>query len=445
METMKLERDDGYRGVWYYNEHLDNEYRFKYSGGLGTYPQQIAPLACYAQQVERTFFCYGGSPRTRNEITHMISYFDHATGTVPRPAILAQKGTDDAHDMTAMAIDEEGHIWLFSNSHGVSRESWVHRSARPYCIDEFERLADFNFSYSQPHWIPAEGLFLPHTHYTGDERGALRRLYFITTRDGREWRERSLLAFFERGHYQVSARRGARVATAFNTHPEPLGVNARTDLYYLETDDMGETWRNVAGDPLDVPLRDGENPALVHDYRSEGLLVYLKTLQFDASGNPVILYLTSRGFESGPKNAPRTWQTARWDGAEWIIREVTTSDNNYDFGPLYIEEGGTWRLIAPTAPGPQPYNPGGEVAMWLSPDRGLSWQMHRQLTAESERNHTYVRRPLNAHPDFYALWADGHARQLSRSCLYFTDREGTQVRRLPPEMNADSAEPELAW
>jgi hypothetical protein len=80
--------------------------------------------------------------------------------------------------------------------------------------------------------------------------------------------------------------------------------------------------------------------------------------------------------------------------------------------------------------------------MWVSHDQGANWEKVRQLTQGSERNHTYVRHPVNAHPDFYALWADGHGRQPSESNLYFSDREGN-VRVLPRHMNEAFATPEL--
>jgi hypothetical protein len=67
----------------------------------------------------------------------------------------------------------------------------------------------------------------------------------------------------------------------------------------------------------------------------------------------------------------------------------------------------------------------------------------KQLTADAARNHTYVKRPINAHPDFYAIWADGDARARSESSLYFTDRLGTKVRRLPVHMTADAQVPEV--
>jgi hypothetical protein len=124
------------------------------------------------------------------------------------------------------------------------------------------------------------------------------------------------------------------------------------------------------------------------------------------------------------------------------MRPAFVSDNNYDMGSLYIEEGGSWRIIAPTEAGPQPYNPGGEMAMWTTADLGMTWQKVKQFTKNSPYNHTYARRPLNAHPDFYAIWADGHARQPSQSCLYFCDKQGN-VRVLPREMTGDFATPRL--
>jgi len=45
-------------------------------------------------------------------------------------------------------------------------------------------------------------------------------------------------------------------------------------------------------------------------------------------------------------------------------------------------------------------------------------------------NHTYVRSPRFARPDFYGIWADGHGRKPSESNLYFTTKDGT-VYRLP--------------
>lgn len=431
-----LPADDGYRGIWYMNQPSKDEYKYKYSGGFATYPQQHVPIAIYSKEANKTFFVYGGTAKGKNELLHMVSYYDHATGTVPKPRILLNKKTDDAHDNPTLQIDDAGHLWIFSNAHGTQRPAYLHRSVKPYSIDAFERILDTNFSYSQPWWIPGQGFLFLHTRYKNG-----RGLHWMTSPDGRAWSEPHPLAHIDMGDYQISARDGGRIATVFDYHPTPLGLNGRTNFYYLETRDMGKTWTTASGSPVTLPLSDIANPALVRDYKAEKLLAYFKDLQFDA-GKPVVLYLTSKGYESGPANDPRTWHTARWTGKEWEYRDITTSDHNYDYGSLYIEDG-LWRIVGAMDPGPQVYGTGGEIVVWESPDQGATWKKTKTLTHDSALNHTYPRRPLNVQPDFYALWADGDARKPSESSLYFTNRAGDGVWKLPSTMTTDTAKPEL--
>jgi hypothetical protein len=445
-----LQTADGFRGIWYANQKSGDEYVYKYSGGMATYPQQHHPIAIYSAEADKTFFVYGGTTAEADHdqqvLLHMVSYYDHATRQLARPRILLNKHTSDAHDNPTLQIDDVGHLWIFSPSHGTGRPSFIHRSLKPLAIDEFEPISETNFSYTQPWHVPGQGFLFLHTRYGGaKDRGlsAARCLFWQASRDGRTWELPQLLAAIEQGDYQISWRHGTRVATAFDMHPKSGGLNARANIYYLETADQGRTWQTAAGKVAEVPLTARDNAALILDSIATQQLVYLKDLNFDAAGHPVILYLTSPGYESGPKNDPRTWRTARWDGNTWVHRDITTSDNNYDHGSLYLEDDGTWRLIAPTEPGPQPYNPGGEMVMWTSTDQGSSWTRDKQLTIESLRNHTYARRPLNAHPDFYALWADGHGRQPSGSSLFFTNRHGDQVWRMPAEMTTDMASAEV--
>lgn len=436
-----LPTDNGFRGIWYANQPSGDEYKFKYSGGLGTYPQQHVPIAVYSKEADKTFFCYGGTPKGENRLLHMLSYYDQKTGEVARPRILLDKQTDDAHDNPTLQIDDDGYIWVFSNSHGTGRPSFIHRSREPHSIDAFELVKTTNFSYGQPWYVSDQGFVFLHTIYVDGKRF----LHVSRSADGRTWEEPELLSAIAEGHYQVSWRNGQTIGTAFNYHPRGQGLNFRTNLYYIQSSDGGRTWQNVKGETLELPLRDVENAALALDYESKKQLVYLKDLQFTGEGHPVILYLTSKGFESGPQNDPRTFTTARWTGNAWNVHEVTTGDNNYDYASLYVEPAGEWRLIGTTEPGPQRYNTGGEVALWKSQDQGTTWTKAKQLTASSEFNHTYPRRPLNAHPEFYALWADGHAREQSESRFYFTDREGSHVWKLPEEIaeGSETVRPEV--
>lgn len=430
---------DRYRGIWYAVGPSGDEYGYKYSGGLGTYPSNMVPMACYAPAVHKTFFVYGGDKGVGDSkrLLGMVSYYDHDTGMVPRPTIVLEKGVSDAHHNPTIALDADGFIWIFMSSHGKG-DGFIYRGGAPYSIDAFDRVEQREFTYPEPWCAPGFGFLFLFTRYS-----AGRELYSRTSRDGRLWSdERKLVGFG--GHYQVSCLRGKKCGTAFNYHPPVGGLDARTNLYYMETSDGGRNWRTAAGAALDLPLSAVRNRALVHDYQAEGLLVYLMDLNFDAAGNPAILYILTRGYQRGPNNGPRVWTTARWNGRNWDLRPACASDHNYDCGSLYIEEDGTWRILGPTAPGPQPYCTGGEVAMWVSSNQGKTWRKTRQLTHDSPHNHTYVRRPVNAHPGFYAFWADGNPREPSESRLYFATK-AAEVFVLPDKMTADFERPRRVY
>jgi hypothetical protein len=448
-DDLTAQTSDGYRGIWYMNQPLKNEYRYKYSGGFATYPQQHVPIAIHVAAQKKTFFVYGGSAgnvsERGDELQHLVSYYDHATGTVPRPVRLLQKRTEDAHDNPTLSIDATGHLFVFSSAHGTSRPSYIHRSKKPYDITAWELLETTNFSYTQPWYLPQSRRFLfLHTIYKKGER----TLNWKTSADGRAWTAPQLLAHIEMGDYQVSARHGDtdRVATAFDLHPssgrDGKGLNWRTNIYYAETRDAGATWTTVDGKRLALPLNVANNPALVRDYRAENLNVYLKDIAFTAEAHPVLMYLTSNGYEPGPQPVPFQWYTARWTGKAWEVRPFTTSDHNYDHGSLYIESDGIWRVIAPTAPGPQPFGTGGDMVMWTSRDQGNTWQVERALTQNSRYNHTYARKPVNASPEFYSLWADGSPLEPTPSSIYFATKDG-KVFRLPQQMTGATAKPEL--
>ncbi len=451
------DKDTGYRGIWYYinnagqRGNVSNEYKYKYSGGLGTYPSNHYPFSVYVKKVDKTFFCYGGTDESGKTLLHMVSYFDHKTGEVPRPTILLDKATNDAHDNPVIQVDKHGYIWIFSTSHGEVRPSFVHRSKKPYDISSFELIPVFklvngkkvpmdNFSYLQIYYSDKNGFAGLFTHY--ENKGG-RVIAWMTSEDGINWSEWKNLSILGEGQYQTSGNKGDKIGTSFNYHPHRKvrgGLDFRTNLYYLETSDFGKTWHTIDGEPIDLPLKNVTNKALVHDYDSEETNVYICDLNFDANDYPIILYLTSKGPIPGPDDGPRVWHTAHWKGEKWEINDFTTSDNNYDMGSLYVDEKGNWEVVAPTATGPQPYNTGGEMVMWRSKNEGKTWKNIKNLTSGSIYNHTYPRRPVNYDSDFYAFWADGHGREPSKSRLYFSDKKGN-VYLLPEVMEGDFAKP----
>ena len=473
-------KDSGYRGIWYYNQKLDNEYVYKYSGGLGTYPANHYPFSVYRPEVDKTFFCYGGFDPEEQTLWHEVGVFDHKTKKVSRPTVVLDKKTDDAHDNPVMSIDDEGRIWIFSTSHGTGRPSFIHRSVRPYDISEFERVEPTklvdgapvpmtNFSYMQVRNVPERGFFTFFTTYdrkliagVDPQTKVQRILAFMSSRDGISWSAWQPLAAMEIGHYQnacvnfipgenaADGKPRVKLGTAFNYHPavakgaRGVGLNWRTNVYYMESTDLGETWHTVDGTPLEPPLLRSDSPALVRDYERENLNVYITDLAYDAKGRPIVAYVTSKGYESGPEMGPRYFCVARWNGEEWRYSTVCEVDNNYELAMIYPEEAdsGVLRLVGSFEDGPQAFNTGGEISQWLSRDDGATWQKEFQLTEKSAVNQCFPRRTINASPEFYAFWAEGNGREKSISTLRFSTKDG-KVYALPREMKEDWESPIL--
>lgn len=439
VETPKAE---GFRGIWY-DLGQRSEFGSKYSGGLGTYTANHVPMAHYVEAVNRTYLTWGGTPASDKRLLQiLVSYYDHGTGKVARPVIVEDRSpVDDPHDNASVSIDDEGHLWIFVSGRGSRRPGSVYRSKEPYSIDEWVRFPDWEFTYPQPWWFEGRGFLFTYTRYVPG-----RELFYRTSRDGFTWDDERKLAGLE-GHYQTTDQVGDRILTAFNRHPG-RNVDRRTDLYYLETADMGGTWTTADGTEVAAPLTQANNPARIRNHSTnddpdENALVYISDTTADPEGRPVILYITSKSHQPGPGGNPRMWNIARWTGDEWLFHEVAPALHNYDVGSLYFDEDGTWRIFAPIGEGPQKWGAGGEVELWTSDDSGATWEKRRALTANSPRNHSYVRRPFNAHPDFYAYWADGDADRLSESHLYFTNKAGDKVWRLPYTMTEDFAAPGL--
>mgnify|MGYP006299090085 CR=1 FL=1 len=176
---------DGYRGIWYSNQPSKDRYRYKYSGGLGTYCAKHIPHCVYSEEADKTFFVYGGTKGLGEEkpLLEMITYYDHKTGMVPRPRIIREKGTADAHHNPTISIDRDGYLWVFMSAHG-GKDGYIYKSSEPYKIDSFEFIEQQEFTYPQPWYFDDFGFLFLFTKYT-----AGRELYSRTSVEGTEWGE----------------------------------------------------------------------------------------------------------------------------------------------------------------------------------------------------------------------------------------------------------------
>lgn len=437
------QKAEGYRGIWFTLGQVNTQYGDKYSGGLGTYTVKHIPLAIYSPEVDKTFFVYGGTPSAdQTYLVCMAGCYDHKTGMLQRPVTVHDKGqigVIDPHDNPTIQIDKDGYVWVFVAGRGNTRPGIRYRSTKPYDISSFEYINESIMAYPQVHYDNEKGFFVFFTRYDGK-----RRIFFMTSKDGVTWTDYQPVASIMEpgetlsGHYQLTNYNGKKLVCTFNRHPNGK-VDQRTNIYYIESEDWGKTWTNAAGEKVELPVTREEGPALVKNFRKDGRNCYIKDINFDKDGNPVILYLTSDNHLTGPEGGIREWSVAHWNGQKWNHTHITRSTHCYDSGSLYIE-GDTWTVIAPTEAGPQYWGTGGEMAVWQTENKGVIWERFKDLTRDSDRNHSYARRPVNAHPDFYAFWADGDPDKLSISELYFCNKNG-EVFKMPYTMSDEWEKP----
>ncbi|MCA9258206.1 MAG: hypothetical protein KDA61_03345 [Planctomycetales bacterium] len=464
---------DGFRGVWYENGVGAGGYPNKFGGALSTFPQQNAPMAVYSATANKTFFtfAYDMDPGENVRVGHAISYYDHSLNEVARPQVWVDKNTENPNGAPSLAIDDSGYLYLFSSGNGETGRAYINKSANPWDISSYTELlspTDGNdmdvfgnppeapgmegsphFNYGSPWYVPntseSEKFLLIHGRTT---EGTFRDVFTTSSVDGDNWTTRKTFTQIEDGTYQTSWIKpgGSAVGAIFNVLPTGEGPDGRTDLYYAQTSDMANTWQTVDGSTV-VDNSFGNNPltsrpagnALVYQAAVDER-VFLKDLNYDAAGNPVMLFLSSPTATPGDLG-PRTVKTAHWSGSAWVVRDVTTTDNNYDHGSLYVESNGTWRIMAPFVDGPQQYATGGEMGMWTSTDQGQTWSS-QQLTSNSFGNHSYARRPVDAQDAFYAFWGEGDGWEKSSTNLLFADKTGA-VYGLPANMTSATATPEL--
>jgi hypothetical protein len=265
-----------------------------------------------------------------------------------------------------------------------------------------------------------------------------RVLFCSTSKDGKTWTSGKEIAAIG-GHNQVTNVYGNKLFSAFTYFPGRSG-DKQTNIYLLQTEDLGKTWKTIDNKIISTPLTDSNNIALIKDYESENKLVYIKDLNFDQEGNPVILAITSKDFRPGPGGDPREWIVVHWKDNKWNFTKVCQSFHNHDMGSLYIN-GPEWKIIGSTEPGPIKYGEGGEIALWTSNDEGMNWVKANDITAGSLKNNSFPRRPLNVNKKFYSFWADGDADKISESRIFFTDESCKKVWVLPYHMVQDFEKP----
>ncbi|MGI5817460.1 MAG: BNR-4 repeat-containing protein [Armatimonadota bacterium] len=408
------------RGVWYHcgAANLLPGQGAVYSGPMATYCAWHRPMAIYRPDANRTYFVYGSAG---NRPT--ISFYDHATREWAWPVVIGENPDGDAHRNPTLLIDEAGHLFMFWGAHG--HESFVHRSVRPHDISEWEERAPIepeegSTSYPQP-WMLREGeIFVSYRKAPGWRAR-------MSTDGARSWSDPvDIAAFGMPDDARGCAEYSIYGSTVADEGPWPRKVHfawsrlgggtpeeieqkhlwgRRYNLYYTYSDDGGETWRRSDGGAYDLPI-DEEHAELLYDSGTRG--VWIKDIQVDPAGNPMILFLVAE-----VETFRAWWKVARMTPEGWQIADVTESDHMYDAGALMVFDDADIRIWGPSAPS-QPHEDGGEIEEWRSADGGGTWTRTRRLTQGSRYSHNHVK-PVMGHRegpgDVRAIWSYGDSRK----------------------------------
>lgn len=384
------------RGVWYccgYRVNTLPGHDYVYSGPMATYCAWHRPMAVFSPETQRTYWVYGNADNAPT-----ITYYDHTTRRFVYPVVLGRNPDGDAHRNPTLALDEHGFLHVFYGSHG--HPTHVLRSQRPHDLSAWEAVSDLpepHTSYPQP-WLVSPGQIMV------SYRQAPGWNCTTTTDGGRTWCEPVNIVNFgcpddahgcaECSIYAVSIAESAgerrKVHLAWSRlgggTPEEVATKhlwaRRYNVYYAWTGDGGRTWHRSDGSDYSLPI--GEDTAeKLYDCGQRG--VWLKDIQLDAAGRPLILFL-----DAEVETFASRWLVLRQTEAGWRTSEIGVSDHMYDDGGLVYLGEDDIRVYAPTT-AVQPREDGGEIEEWQSVDGGVTWANTRHLTAGSLYSHNNVK------------------------------------------------------
>lgn len=406
------------RGVWYHcgATNLLPDQGAVYCGPMATYCAWHRPMAIYSEDTNRSYFVYGSAG---NRPT--ISYYDHASGEWAYPVVIGDNPDGDAHRNPTLLIDQDGYLYMFWGAHG--HESFISRSVRPHDISEWElrsALEEMGATYPQP-WMLREGeIFVSYRKAPGwrcrtSTDGAqswsdpIDITAFGMPDDARGCAEYSIYGStvadegpYPRTMHFAFSRLGA--GTAEEMEQKALWAR-RYNLYYTRSEDAGRTWLRSDGSEYDLPI-DEEHAELLYDSGTRG--VWIKDIQIDPAGNPLILFL-----EGEVETFHAWWKVARVTPDGWQIVDVTESDHMYDTGAIMVFGEGDIRIWGASGDN-QPHEDGGEIEEWRSTDGGATWEMTRALTSGSRYSHNHAK-PVMGHQrgpgDVRAIWSYGDSRK----------------------------------
>jgi hypothetical protein len=315
-----------------------------------------------------------------------VGAYDHRTLETQIFTLKGDWDADDHNSCTLLTL-ADGRLMVFYARHN---QAGLHCriARRPEDIsaweDEVEVANTPRSTYCHPVFLRDEGRFYAFW------RGENWKPVFSTSTDGRAWAAPQLLvqetgreAANVRPYIKIVADGVSTIHFAFTDgHPRNEPENSIHYFRYENGGYFGADGTQI-GTANSLPVSQTRNN-VVYDGKATGIRAWIWDIALDADGQPVIAYTRL------PARTDHRYCCARWDGRNWVHREITAAGRWFPQTPMWRRErephysgGMTFKHADPSIVYVSRQIDGVfEIEKWMTADQGLTWT-HAAVTSGS--------------------------------------------------------------
>ena len=330
---------------------------------------------------------------------HFVYYYDQETGEI---SDLYDTGISAVADLThgqpAIAIDNDGYIWVFSGCHDSKCRVAVSKNPRdpseweektPIGTGEGDTWTIGGVTYPQP--IPvSDGMLVIVRHHDSSAWYDNSIAMFKSTDRGETWTKTIIAKPYSAKNYPFLFRKLNGKIYGLISPRNVDGDDYWHGVMFMMSDDEGQTWKKADGTVYTLPVDADSADWITTDLHKKSFNVAVLP-----NGNPVATI--------GEDSSPKKLYFAKWNGANWELHVIDD-----DIGSVY--HSGFFTHIKPiTNDKIEIYatvdiNGTMEVVKYTSEDGGITWTKE-QITSNSPYHNAHLT-PVDNH-DNLVYWCYG--------------------------------------
>jgi hypothetical protein len=398
------------QGLDYFAENGDSPLNFRQHPSIAT-------------SGNKTYVAYMGP----SEDAYVCSY-DHVTGVWNGPVLAGTSllYTGDHHGRPTIAVDDAGYIHIVFGGHGghdglpgdnsfysfisepdptIGGRQTQSRSDFPHDISSWSESPSTSGyisgygTYNQLIKMDDGDMYLFYRH----GRHASDWTYQRSTDNGLTWEseviimdcienvtQESWYMWFEKGPNDTII-----CAYCFHPHPHQGGVE-RYNVYYMKLNCGDDSWENVTGTTLNMPLVKADADAYTLAYDTSGDFVHEVLARLDPNGYPWIVF---------PLGDDYVYKSMRWTGSAWTAYTEIDGSRNQQVGDLMVLSATSAKVVLS---GYDTSTKDWSVSWYETTDSGASWQWTSDLFRDTDK-HRLSSLYLDGHPDAQLLIGEQQA------------------------------------